>query len=409
MPYKERVMGMKMRKMIYLFVGFKLLVLSFCLSFVGAQRLIGRIWFGTTATLAQVERELKERKGDVDVRDDEGFTGLMKAVASARLPWVEAFLKAGANINAQAHNKVGDTALHIACYNGNFPNAVPLIAYLLEQGADPRARNKRNETPIHAAAQISGVDRKMGVLMMLVKHGGDLNAQDENGVTVAHFAANNNDRVFMEKLRSLGDLMDLSLKNKAGYTPLEYAKKMGFFDVAAAVSADSDGMIFGLTPLMRAVIAGKVGRVETILKKHPDLDEQSHDAYRNTALHYALISDHGDIAKLLLDNRAKTTILNSAGRPPLHYILDFMPLDLQLNMVALFMEYDKAAIGVKDKNGDTLMHAIVRKNNEPLLRELLRKYKSDIDLSIKNKDYETARYLATRLRRNNLVEVLSAR
>jgi hypothetical protein len=93
-----------------------------------------------------------------------GSTPLHAAAQSQDLDKVHSWIVSGnIDINALSDHKFV-TALYIACVHGN----LPIIAYLLQHGADI---NRGYESPLMAAIQYD----RMDVLRYLVEHGADVN------------------------------------------------------------------------------------------------------------------------------------------------------------------------------------------------------------------------------------------
>lgn len=85
---------------------------------------------------------------------------------------VELFLEEGADLNEK--NEDGNTALHVAAYNGE----TEIVRLLLDRGADVTARGTLGITPLHAVAGC----RRGGALpiaKLLICHGADKNALDK--------------------------------------------------------------------------------------------------------------------------------------------------------------------------------------------------------------------------------------
>jgi len=228
-------------------------------AFFGARYLTGEvsyIWFDKTMPNETVipEIEKKENKPHLDTYDAFGKTGLMLVVARSDYDLVQAFIKAGADVRLHAKDDTEDTALHMACYNGSFTRTddshkyvesgeetpsedvaqrVSIIKLLLKAGADAGARNKRGETPLHHCMIIGNLAVRRKAMQLLVARGADINAQDKNGTTVLHLAVNNKEDYGVEMLLStFGPLINFSLVNNQGKTPLEWANYLGWTDVA---------------------------------------------------------------------------------------------------------------------------------------------------------------------------------
>ena len=234
---KKGILAMDKRTLM-LFMGIKIAVIGLCVSFFGVRYVIGQIWFDKTADNRDVIYELhkSDNKPLIDSYDASGKTGLMLAASYGNFELVQEFVKVGANVRLHAQDDSEDTALHIACYNGDFTQGTAIIEFLLNAGADPSSRNKRGETPLHHCMQIDNLDARRAIMTLMVKRGADINGQDRNGTTVLHLAVNNKEDYGVEMLLStFGPTIDFSLTNNKGKTALEYARFLGFTDVARRI------------------------------------------------------------------------------------------------------------------------------------------------------------------------------
>ncbi|KDQ21130.1 hypothetical protein BOTBODRAFT_79913, partial [Botryobasidium botryosum FD-172 SS1] len=101
----------------------------------------------------------------------------------------------------------GRTRLHRAAIDG----ALPLVALLLQHGADVGARDCQGRSPLHYAA--AACDRHPSapkctvcpeIVNALLKAGANPNAADENGVTPLHRAVQNTSASVAELLLNAG-------------------------------------------------------------------------------------------------------------------------------------------------------------------------------------------------------------
>lgn len=98
---------------------------------------------------------------NVDSRDDDGETPLMKAADDGHTAIVEALLKAGADVNAIDED--GQTALMMAADEGH----VQIVKLLLNAGANVNAKDEDGETALMKAldenhAEVADMLRKAG-------------------------------------------------------------------------------------------------------------------------------------------------------------------------------------------------------------------------------------------------------
>lgn len=250
---------MEIRQTVALLLAIKVGFMVFCISFFPMRRLIGvgKDWLLSTTSTKDIMKELRTEKyvsEELNSFNVDGKTGLMLAVGRADLDLVKAFVNAGADINVHAADSVGDTALHIACYNGNFQNSIEIIEFLVNVKsrisnafvADVSARNKRGETPLLHTIQISNIENRKKVIKWLVDRGAHINEQDNNGNTLFHMAVNNKDDYGVQMLLdTFGDSIDFNITNhnyEKRMTPLEYAWYLGFRDVATRIEKGIEGI-----------------------------------------------------------------------------------------------------------------------------------------------------------------------
>lgn len=137
----------------------------------------------------------------VDILNSEGESALMLAVdyraGKSDSTVIRKLLEAGANVNFIAKN--GNTALSIACFNGDYE----IVKLLLDKGAvaTTTAKNK-NEIPILNACYAGSYES----VLELMKHGADINIKDSYGTTALLLSCMSVDNP---------DLINLCIKNGA--------------------------------------------------------------------------------------------------------------------------------------------------------------------------------------------------
>lgn len=100
---------------------------------------------------------------DVNYHDQDGNTLLHFAVLENNYPMVLSLIEHGANLNSV--NKQHNTALHLAISDNNYPIALLLI----HNGADKSLINQYNYTPLHLAALNNNYD----IASLLIERGVD--------------------------------------------------------------------------------------------------------------------------------------------------------------------------------------------------------------------------------------------
>ncbi len=111
--------------------------------------------------------------------------------------------------------------------------------------------------------------------------------------------------------QSLAKGADINETNAYGWTPLMHAARVGNLDVfklllekGADTHLQDDN---GRTALMKAILAGHLEIVKIILLQN-NIDVNTVDFMNRTALHWAVTRGRKEIAQLLLENGADTSI-----------------------------------------------------------------------------------------------------
>ena len=92
--------------------------------------------------------ELDKRSQLLNRMDLLGYTPLMYAVQENKSAMAEYLIRAGSDVNAVSHARIGVPALHVAVNAKN----LSLVELLLKAGADPSLSVGLNETPLALAA-----------------------------------------------------------------------------------------------------------------------------------------------------------------------------------------------------------------------------------------------------------------
>ena len=155
-------------------------------------------------------------------------------------------------------------------------------------------------------------NRDLATVRTLVAEDVGVNTQDAESASALHWAAHWNDLDAVKLLLSAG--ADPNLANRFGVTPLHEAATVGNAEMLGLMldAGGNANATFGEgeTVLMTAARAGDAASVRTLLAHggQPDTTETWHG---QTALMWAAIEDHADVAALLIEagaavNRAST-------------------------------------------------------------------------------------------------------
>lgn len=168
-------------------------------------------------------RTLLRRGMDPNTIDEErGDTGLIVAARENSANVFELLLQTrGVNLDARSRN--GDTALMLAAYNGNIAG----VRALLDKGAEP---NQTGWTALHYAATVGRND----IVQLLLDRSAYIDAESPNQTTPIMMAARGGHILTVKLLLDEG--ADLTLKNGAGMSALDFAKAGGFNDIVEGLS-----------------------------------------------------------------------------------------------------------------------------------------------------------------------------
>lgn len=146
-----------------------------------------------------------------------GYTPIYSATEKGRLDIIKLLVAKGGDIEQGID--CGDTPMAMAAYMGN----IEIMQYFQEVGADICVQNKKGDMPIHEAHMGGKID----VIDYLLAQGVDINIQNDEGKTPLHFLLEWVDTNIETKLAVIDkykDKYNLSLQDKDGKTPLDYAQ-----------------------------------------------------------------------------------------------------------------------------------------------------------------------------------------
>jgi ankyrin repeat protein len=234
--------------------------------------LIEAVKNGDVATV----RALLSRKADVNHPEPDGTTALHWAVHRDDVQTADLLIRSGARVRVA--NRYGVTPLSIACTNGS----APLIARLIDAGADPNTTLPDGETALMTAARTGMVD---AVRALLVR-GAKVDAREPSkGQTALMWAAAENNAAIVKVLVEAG--ADVHAQSKAArFTPLMFAVRGGHIEATRAlvdVGADVNATLpDGTSALVVAVINAHYELAALLLEKGADPNA---DGQGWTALH----------------------------------------------------------------------------------------------------------------------------
>lgn len=212
----------------------------------------------------KVKAALKAKPALLMARGDFEKTPLHMAAETGRLPLVTYLVEQGADVNGLMRYK--QTPLHLAAVGGH----KEVAAFLLDHGAATDS-DQWDETPLHAAAQYGQKE----MIVLLLDHGANINAKDEHGEPPIEDAATVGNLEVYQLLVARGAKVDVGT-NKNGFSILYSACVGGNIEIIKdlidrgadvnAVGTNVDGV--KSSPL--SVSQGPLGNPEVVdlLGKH---------------------------------------------------------------------------------------------------------------------------------------------
>lgn len=268
-------------------------------------------------------RELLRGKPDVNAAQADGTTALHWAVRANDTDLVRMLLRAGAK--AATTNRYGIAPITLAATNGS----VEALDALLTAGASANTQSAEGEPIIMTAARTGNA----AALKLLISKGADVNAREKwFGETAVMWAAAENHAAAIKVLAESG--ADINARSTVIDAPvLEFPRSGG---------PNSPFPRGGWTALMFAAREGAVDAARTLAELGADLNaaalpqtdiplkpeefKTAEQGIGTTALVFAIINSHYDLAAVLLEKGADPNIVDIAGMGALYAAVDMNSL-----------------------------------------------------------------------------------
>jgi ankyrin repeat protein len=264
--------------------------------------------------LRQVQA-LISKGANVNAPEVDGATALHWAVDNDDRPMVDLLLRNKANANAT--NRYGVSPLMLAVTHGN----VLVAQALLDRGADPNAALPEGETILMTAARSGSVP----IVKLLLSRGATANGVESwHGQSALMWAASENHGGVVAALVEGGADMNLRSKVLDGMPPLrKTAPDVGQQGIHSTFPRG------GMTALHFAARQGSADAIAALAAAGVDLDQKDPDGF--TAVIFAILNGHYDIAALLIDQGAGVNTTDSSGRGPLFTVVDMNTFEYSFN------------------------------------------------------------------------------
>ena len=249
-----------------------------------------------TGSVFDVRRLLSEG-ADVNGKDEDGVTPLMRAASAGRGDMVALMLASGADV--QAKTSGGVSALMMASLGGYIEAITPLLA----AKSDVNTRDNQGRTALMAAAS-SG---EAAAIQALLDAKADVNAEDATGGTAITYAAAEGHAGVVGLLQQRGARAgDLELILSAGRCNAEIVRTF----LGAGMPVDTPSA--GTTPLIVAAGGNCADVVDLLIARGASLNAKNSDGW--TPLIKAASAGHAEIVEKLLASGADMNIADTNGR-----------------------------------------------------------------------------------------------
>ena len=313
---------------------------------------------------------------DLEISDAVSKTPLHTAAQYGNPKTINAFVKAGANLEAE--DLGGAKPIH-----GAVKNSSDNVMALLNAGAEVKARDHKGHTALHFAAAHNPSDRWMPSLIenidLLIKEGLKLTDRaGETGYTVMHMAAVAGRSEVLKYIIENDKRLDMNARDKAGDTPLHIAVRMVDMNRSAIMSEILSGGADINAKDKRGdtaftIVASSPGNyslehANTLLKAGADPNVKN--KLGNTAMHAVVWRGNYGLMKMMQEYNVDWNIKNDDGRSPL---LDALYSKRQPNPnIFAAAAHFGADINTTNPIGENVLHVAIENEHLDLVANFLR-------------------------------------
>ncbi len=240
---------------------------------------------------------LIDAKADLNARDDNAETAVMRAAESEKPEALSLLVKGKAALDVQ--NARGETALIMAATNHN----PAMVKSLVEGGADVALKTAEGNTAVMSAA-LTNASESAEIISILAKAKADLNSGNLVHTPLS-YAVSQDLEPLVKALLDGG--ADPNLHAESGSYPLALAflndspKKIVDQLLRAKANPNITGSS-GQSPLHMAAEKGLLAEAEALIKSGADINAKDNSG--ETALLTAKRNEHADVADLLIKSGA---------------------------------------------------------------------------------------------------------
>jgi ankyrin repeat protein len=268
-------------------------------------------------------KSLLRNKALANQAEADGTTALHFAVQANDVELARLLIASSADVKLS--NRYGVRPITLAATNGS----EPVISLLLRAGADPNTVTDAGEPVIMTAARTGRVD----AVKRLIAAGADVNARERwFGETALMWAAAENHGAAIRALVEAGAAIDARSRvidapvlefprsggpnspfPRGGWTALMFAARQGAVDAARTLAELGANLNLAALP-------------QTDVPLKPEEMRSADNGIGTTALVFAIINVHYDLAAVLLEKGANPNVLDLAGMGALYAATDMNSL-----------------------------------------------------------------------------------
>jgi pectate lyase len=320
----------------------------------------------------QTPLDIAVRRGHKDIvellRARVANSSIHQAASQGDMARIKYLLENGFDVNAR------DDDSRTALIRAVMGRHIDVVKFLIEVGADVNLSDKTGFMPLTYAL----LNKDSNMVQMLLDKGANVNVKANwSGYTSLHWTVMIGSRELTELILEAG--ADVNAKSNAGETPLDIAACRDSVAIAELLVAKGAEV----SSLHVAAYVGDQTRVEAFIAKGVETDKKI-GMLGNTALHSAAAGGHAEVAEFLIDKGSDVNAQNRSGQIPLHIAAQAG----YLHVVRLLLDRG-SEVSIQDKNGRTAL-SLAQKANHTEIVELLRKQGAE-DLS-KNHTAENKRF-----------------
>ncbi|WP_179377006.1 ankyrin repeat domain-containing protein [Winogradskyella wichelsiae] len=322
-----------------------------------------------------------------DVTDDKG-NSIINFAASAGQQNTKVYdliLEKGVNLKTDLTPDGANALLLAAPSDKDFK----LVAYFQSKGLDIKSVDKNGDGIFNYTTKTGHID----ALKSLVKKG--LKGTDQAFIFAANGARRSSNGIEVyEYLESIG--LNPNTTNKEDITPLHIlasrSKDVKIIKYLLEKGLDVNQEDHkGNTPFMNAASGNNLEVVKVLASSLKDINDTNKKG--QTALSLAVAGNDVDVVTFLIENKAKTTLLDTDGNNLAYYLIDSYSErnKKQFYSKKEFLNKSKVDLTATQKNGNTWFHLAAEKNSMELLKIALDMKQ---DINAKNNEGNTALHLA---------------